>query len=99
MSGALTSTPTTVGNCLTMIVVAMPKAKPRNTGREIRLVRLPARTSAATTKKTPVSSTAAVATIAFASAESCIAAKVAARIAAADEVVETMAKRLRPIRA
>ena len=59
----------------------------------------PSRAAAATRNSAPTSATATVASPAFAAALPGMAASVAARIAAEEEVGDTIAKRLRPIAA
>ena len=99
--------PSSLGNCLTMMVTARPKAKPRSTGREMKPDSEPSRNSERPRKMTPTIATSAVAKVSRMAGSrvgpavpielpSISPASAAARIAAAEEVGETIAKRLRP---
>ncbi|MCY1244565.1 hypothetical protein D9M72_576510 [compost metagenome] len=94
MAGA--PTPVTAGNCLMMMVIARPKAKPRSTGREMKPARFPSRSSDAVTNRTPVSATITVTSAILSVVDPGSVAIVAARMAAEDDVGDTMAKRLLP---
>ena len=92
-------TPNSLGNCLTMMVTARPKANPRNTGREMNPDRLPRRNSDSARKITPTKPTNAVASASFMAGSTPAAVSPpidAAKIAAEDDVGDTTAKRLRP---
>ncbi len=78
------------------MVTAMPKLKPRSTGREMKLASPPARARPAMRKNAPAARTAAAVMAADCAGRPCIEISKAPRIAADEEVGATMAKRLRP---
>jgi len=90
-------TPAMAGNCLMIMVMARPSEKPRRTGLATKPVRLPSLVKAASAKKAAVSRTTAVTKAGFPSGAMGVVAKIAARIAADDDVGAAMAKRLWPI--
>ncbi len=92
-------TPTTLANCLRMIVSARPKAKPRNTGLAINEVSPPSLSIPANRKNAPVTSTRPIARLSLSAGSSPASVAVAAASTAAeDDVAETIAKRLVPNR-
>ena len=94
---AIPWTPQIVTICFATIVTPMPKAKPFNTGREMKFDRLPKRARPATMKNAPVRRTAPATASLNSSGERVVAdVAAAATIAADEEVGETIAKRLPP---
>lgn len=87
---------TSVGNCLMMMVMASPKAKPRSAGRDTKLATPPRRNSDARPNNTPTINTASVASVIRSATVPPRVASEAAKIAAEEEVAETIANRLRP---
>jgi hypothetical protein len=91
--------PTSAGIWRMMMVSARPKAKPRSTGRATNPARLPSRAAASPMNSMPTSRVKAVALAAVMPLPADRLARLAARIAAEDDVGDTTANRLRPITA
>ena len=90
-------TPSTPGSCFTMMTMARPKEKPRNTGLAMNCVTLPSRATQASRKNPPVNITnPAISMSRCPAVPPGMDAMAAASTAADDDVAETMAKRLVP---
>ena len=90
-------TPSTPGSCLTMMTMARPKEKPRNTGLAMNCVTLPSLATQASRKNPPVSITSpAISMSRCPAVPPGMDAMAAASTAADEDVAETMAKRLVP---